>query len=186
MIARMLLRHAAVCSLIVAALTAAGKAQYIYPYPGVPRTGPYWGVGPYHDGPYVYNPEAFYNTMPQPPIGGYLPNRPPLSWPYAGPPTGVVPQPYPYPYQSPLYAPRPYTGPYYPLRPVPPYYYPYRRPQAYPQSPRRPGLRYRAPAGPRQNVAPVGSEPAPEEYVRPLEDRTGTENPPIDSGANAP
>lgn len=158
MMTRMLLRHVAVCSLIVAAATAAGKAQYIYPYPNVPRAGTYWGVGPYHDGPYVYNPEAFYNTMPQPPTGGYLPNRPPLSWPYAGPPTGVVPQPYPYSCQPPLYVPRPQIGPYYQPRLFPPYYYRYRLPYTYLKPPRWPGRSYEIMPRPRQNVAPVGQE----------------------------
>jgi hypothetical protein len=159
MSAKTLLRRAVVCVALGAAMTAAAQAQYIYPNTGPLGSGSYLVPDLYHyQGPYGRYPNNYYNTLPRPPIGTYLPNQLPPPPPYAVPPTGLVPQPYPYLYQPPLYAPPAYRRPYYPPSFVRPRYYRYRGPYIYPQSNLRPEQPDNGPARREQHIAPVGEE----------------------------
>jgi hypothetical protein len=173
---RMMLRDMAVILLIGAAMATSAEAQIFYP-----RIGSY--MGPYYWGPYGYvNPSPLFDRLPHPFIGSYLPYQPLPPLLYVVPPTGLVPQPYPYFYQPPLYSPYPYIGPYYP----PPYYYRYRRPHIHPQFPVHPWRRYRATPEQRQNVAPVDGEPSLRRYLRSLREATGEANPPADPNVRTP
>lgn len=155
---RILSRHAVTGLLIGTAMAATARGQIFYPYSVRPGIGLYPRGGGLYYGPYLYDyPGTSYHAVPYPP-GGYLPNQPLPPLRYAVPYRGLVPQPYPYSYQPPLYAPRPYLGPSYPPGVTPPYYYRYRRPYAYPRSAPRQSHGYRATPGQRQNVAPVGSD----------------------------
>jgi hypothetical protein len=176
-----------ICVLIGAATAAAANGQILYPLIGGPGLGSYMGVGPDYPGFYSYgNPHAFYNLVPHPRIGTYLPNQPRPPLPYVIPPTGLVLQPYPYFYQPPLYMPQPYIGPYYPPSMIPPYHYPYRRPYPYPRSTPWPSHRHRATPRQRQNVAPLGNGPSLRGYIRSLRDAAGAENPPADPNVETP
>lgn len=149
-------KNMALCLLLGAGSTVAAEAQQIFPYLA-PGAAPYPYTYQYYNGFYGYYPNVPY-PMPGPPAGMYPPGQPVPRPFYVNPPSGLVPQPYPYYYQPPLYEPRLYAWPYYPTRPTPPYSYyqppwPYIRPRRQPQRPYGD-----ATARPRQNVAPVGEE----------------------------
>lgn len=131
-------------------------------------------MGSYYNYPYGYGPNPYYDAVPRPPVGSYLPQQPPVPpFPsYVVPPGEIIPPPYPHVYQPPLYQPYSYVRPYYPPSQIRPYYY--GRPYPYPQPGYRPTLpNYRRVRPQRRlNVAPVGSENAnpAETEERPLSD----------------
>jgi hypothetical protein len=178
--------HAAVGVLACAMVAAAARGQFFYPYIGGPGANPYLGSGWYY-GPYPYDgPGSFYDTAPHPPVGSYVPHQQPALPPYTVPPGGLIPQPQPYSYQPPLYVAPPYIGPYRyyaPHAPVP-YYYRYRYSYTDPRCAPQPRHSYRA--APRQNVAPVGSEPLLDEDRGPPEIAAGGGNPAAGRGRDAP
>lgn len=148
-----------ICIGIVVGLAAAAQGQYLPP-----------DIGSYYGYPYNYNPNSFYNsTVPRPPIGSYVPRQmaPPFPF-YTVPPSGVLPQPYPYVYQPPLYQQYLSPMPQYPPGPVGPYYY--GGPYIYPGPRSQLNRRYSPRARQWQNVAPVGSEIPPQADVATWDD----------------
>lgn len=117
--------RATICVAIGAAMAAAAEGQYFHPYTPGFGSGSYLLPGPYsyYNAPNGYYPNVFRNTTPPPRIGTYLPYQPQPPMPFTIPPTGVVPQPYPFYYQPPLYTPWPHGPAYYPPTVVIPYRY---------------------------------------------------------------
>jgi hypothetical protein len=163
------------CLAIGGSLTTVAWGQYISPQ-----------IGSYYNYPYGYGPNPYYDTVPRPPIGSYLPQQPQVPpFPFLTvPPTQIIPQPYAYGYQPPPYPPYSYVRPYNLPGQIRRYYdgrsYTYPGPGYWWN---RPYYR-RARPQPRLNVAPVGGEDSPQDNPGPRQD--SPTSPPTSQEPNQP